>query len=96
VPSIFERRQSLLDYNTPLRTIAAAAPALRRAHTFFWLYTGTDDRFRPQNVAFASELAKAGLRHRFRLVDGGHDWALWRGNAALSYLAASRHLHRVA
>jgi enterochelin esterase-like enzyme len=96
LPSIFERRQSLLHYNTPLRTLAAAAPALRHAHTFFWLYTGTDDRFRPQNVAFAVELAKAGLPHRFRLVDGGHDWALWRGNAALSYLAASRHLHRVA
>ena len=29
---------------------------------------------------------------RFRLVDGGHNWALWRGNAADAYLAASKHL----
>jgi enterochelin esterase-like enzyme len=96
VPVIFEHNAELLAYNTPLDTIAAAAPALRRAHTFFWLYTGSDDRFRPQNQAFASELAAAGIEHRFRIVDGGHNWALWRGNAADSYLAASRHLHRVA
>ena len=30
--------------------------------------------------------------HRFFLVRGGHNWALWRGNAADAYLAASRRL----
>jgi len=96
LPSIFAGRMSLLTYDSPLDTISGAAPALRRAHTFFWLYTGTDDRFRSQNEAFVTELGAAGLTHRFRIVRGGHDWALWRGNAADSYLAASRHLHRVA
>jgi enterochelin esterase-like enzyme len=96
VASIFEHERSLLVRNTPLDTVAAAAPALRRARTFFWIYTGTGDRFRAQNVAFAAELARAGLPHRLRIVRGGHNWALWRGNAADSYLAASRHLRHVA
>jgi enterochelin esterase-like enzyme len=93
ITSIFGRSKALLARNTPLQTLAAAAPALRRAHSFFWLYSGTDDRFLPQNRAFAAELARVGLAHRFRIVHGGHNWALWRGNAALAYLAASRHLH---
>jgi enterochelin esterase-like enzyme len=96
LPSIFAGRKSLLTYNSPLDTISKEAAALRRAHTFFWLYTGSDDRFRPQNHAFVTALGVAGLAYRFRIVDGGHNWALWRGNAADSYLAASRHLHRVA
>ena len=90
--SIFGHRPALLARNTPLHTLAAAAPALRRAHSFFWLYSGTDDRFLPQNRAFAPQLARRGIPHRFRIVHGGHNWALWRGNAAVSYLAASRHL----
>ncbi len=92
ITSIFGHSKALLAHNTPLHTLAAAAPALRRAHSFFWIYSGTDDHFLPQNQAFASALAKAGIAHRFRIVHGGHNWALWRGNAALSYLAASRHL----
>src|SRR5438105_283594 len=91
--SIFGRSRRLLSANTPLDTLAAAAPALRRAHTFFWFYTGkNDDRFLAQNETFASLLARDGIPHRFYLVRGGHNWALWRGNAALAYLAASRHL----
>jgi enterochelin esterase-like enzyme len=90
--SIFGGRQTLLRANTPLDTIAAAAPALRRADTFFWLYSGNDDRFLPQNEKFAALLAQDGVAHRFYLVRGGHNWALWRGNAADAYLAASRHL----
>ncbi len=90
--SVFGHRRSLLYANSPLETIAVVAPALRRAHTFFWLYTGKDDRFLAQNERFVALLAHARIPHRFRTVDGGHDWALWRGNAADAYLAASRHL----
>ncbi len=92
VGSIFGHRQALLTHNTPLDTIAAAAPALRRAHTFFWLYTGKDDRFLQQNQAFVSLLAHEQIPYRFRVVHGGHNWALWRGNAAFAYLAASKYL----
>jgi enterochelin esterase-like enzyme len=90
--SIFGGSRTLLRANTPLDTVAAAAPALRRAGTFFWLYSGKDDRFLPQNKQFAALLAQKGIPHRFYLVRGGHNWALWRGNAADAYLAASRHL----
>jgi enterochelin esterase-like enzyme len=90
--SIFGHRRSLLARNTPLDTLASAAPALRRADTFFWLYSGRDDRFFSQNQSFVSELERHGIAHRFRIVRGGHNWALWRGNAADAYLAASKHL----
>ena len=90
--AIFGHRPRLLTRNTPLDTLAAAAPALRRGHVFVWFYSGSDDRFRPQNAAFAGALAADGIAHRFRVVRGGHNWALWRGNAADAYLAASRHL----
>jgi len=90
--SIFGHRRSLLTRNTPLDTLATAAPRLRRAHTFFWLYTGRDDRFLGQNLAFTSLLRSNGIAHRLRVVSGGHNWALWRGNAAAAYLAASKHL----
>jgi enterochelin esterase-like enzyme len=93
--SIFGHRRSLLVHNTPLDTLISVAPALRRAHTFFWLYSGRDDRFFAQNASFASLLGRGGIAHRFRVVRGGHNWALWRGNAADAYLAASKHLRRV-
>jgi enterochelin esterase-like enzyme len=90
--SIFGHDQKLVVANTPLRTLELAAPVFRRSHTFFWLYSGRDDRFFGQNAEFASELQRDGVPYRFRIVHGGHNWALWRGNAADAYLAASKHL----
>ena len=93
LPSIFGKSRSLLSLNSPLDSLGAAAGKLRRAHTFFWFYTGKgDDRFLAQNKRFAALLAANRIPHRFYLVRGGHNWALWRGNAANAYLAASRHL----
>ncbi|HEY3184621.1 MAG TPA: alpha/beta hydrolase-fold protein [Gaiellaceae bacterium] len=92
IGAIFGHRRELLARNSPLDTFAGAAPRLRRAHTYFWFYSGTDDRFLPQNAAFADELRAARVPFRFALVRGGHNWALWRGNAAGAYLAASRRL----
>jgi len=90
--SIFGRDRKLVLANTPLDTLGSAAPALRRTHTFFWLYSGHDDHFFEQNASFASLLERGGIGYRFRIVRGGHNWALWRGNAADAYLAASKHL----
>jgi enterochelin esterase-like enzyme len=94
IGSIFGHQPKLLALNTPLETLPAAAAALRRAHTHFWFYSGTGDPLRAQNVAFARELSALGLPHRFFLVRGGHNWALWRGNAAAAYLVASRWVGR--
>ena len=55
--SIFGGKPALLARNTPLTTLARAAPALRRAHTYVWLYSGSEDPLRVQNEAFANELA---------------------------------------
>jgi S-formylglutathione hydrolase FrmB len=92
VRSVFGRRPALLRRNSPLLTVAAAAGRLRHSNTLFWFYVGTGDRGLAENRAFAVALARLRLRHRFFLVRGGHDWALWRGNAANAYLAASRWL----
>jgi enterochelin esterase-like enzyme len=94
LPSIFGRNRKLVRANTPLDTLAAAAPGLRGAHTFFWLYTGLHDssHFVSQNVTFAALLREERVASRFRIFRGGHDWALWRGNAGDAYLVASRHL----
>jgi enterochelin esterase-like enzyme len=92
VSSIFGSQKRLLAANSPLRDLGPVARALRAAHTFVWFYSGSDDSFRRQNTAFAAELASAGIPHRFLILRGGHNWALWRGNAAIALLAASRHL----
>jgi enterochelin esterase-like enzyme len=92
IGSVFGHQPGLLARNSPARTLHSAAPALRGAHTFLWFYSGTDDKFRAQNAAFANALGQDHLAHRFFLVRGGHNWALWRGNAANALLAASRRL----
>jgi enterochelin esterase-like enzyme len=92
IHSIFGDSRAALADNSPLDDLSRQAAALRRAHEFVWFYSGSDDGLLPQNEAFADELARARIAYRFRIVRGGHNWALWRGNAALALMAASRHL----
>jgi enterochelin esterase-like enzyme len=92
IGSVFGHRAGLLRRNSPAATVGAAAASLRRAHTDVWFYSGSGDRELAQNRQFAHLLARLKLRHRFFVVRGGHNWALWRGNAARAYLAASRGL----
>jgi enterochelin esterase-like enzyme len=94
IASIFGNDRALLTANSPLQTIDGSAARLRRLHSYIWFYSGSDDHFRHQNQAFADALDATGVSHRFFLVRGGHNWALWRGNAARAYLAAARHLER--
>jgi enterochelin esterase-like enzyme len=93
IAAIFGHHAALLQHNSPSLTVPSAAQSLRRAGTYIWFYSGTDDTFRKQNAAFARELVHLGLPHRFFLVRGGHNWALWRGNAARALLALSLRLH---
>ena len=90
--SIFGRDLTGLAANSPLQTLPLVAPQLRQAHTYFWFYSGTNDPLHRQNQEFAAELAKARLPHLYREFRGGHNWALWRGNARRSYLIAARRL----
>ena len=90
--SIFGRQLAGLPQNTPLDRLRVAASILRRLHTYFWFYTGRDDPLGNENRAFASELTAAGVPHTYLELRGGHNWALWRGMAWRSYLAAARRL----
>jgi enterochelin esterase-like enzyme len=92
IGAIFGHRPALLALNSPLATVPAAAARLRPAGTYFWFYSGSQDPFRFQNASFARELGAVEIPHRFFLVRGGHNWALWRGDAARAYLAASARL----
>jgi enterochelin esterase-like enzyme len=90
--SIFGRQLAGLAVNTPLDRVQATAPTLRRLHTYFWFYSGTDDPLRQQNEQFATELQAERIPHVYLQLRGGHNWALWRGMAARSYLVAARRL----
>jgi enterochelin esterase-like enzyme len=78
--------------NSPLLTLPQQVAKLRRDRVRFWLYTGSGDPLRKQNAEFAAELRRLRLPFTYYVVRGGHNWALWRGNAARAYLAASRGL----
>jgi S-formylglutathione hydrolase FrmB len=92
VRSVFGGDPRLLAANSPASQLGSAAPALRRAHTYVWMYSGTRDALRRENAAFAAELARLGIRHRFFTAGGGHNWRIWRAQAGPALLAASRNL----
>jgi len=92
IPSIFDRNPRLLALNSPKLTLPREVRTLRRRHVYFWFYTGTGDRMSAQNEQFARELTRYHIAHSFFLLKGGHDWALWRGNAGQALIAADRHL----
>ena len=94
IASIFGRRPALLRANSPAAQLGKAAAKLRAARTFVWFYSGSDDHFLRQNRSFAAALSRAGIPHRFFVVRGGHNWALWPGNASRAMLAGSEHLGR--
>ena len=90
--TIFGPTLQLLPANDPRLLVRRAAPSLRTLGTYFWFYSGSTDRFRTQNAAFARELSALHVPHKYRLVYGGHNWAIWRNNARLAYLAAAGRL----
>jgi enterochelin esterase-like enzyme len=93
IRSIYGRDLESVTQNSPLDTIAAAAPAIRHAHVYFWFYSGTDDPLRIQNREFAGVLKQLHIPHRYLTFRGGHNWALWRGQAQRELLAMTKRLH---
>jgi enterochelin esterase-like enzyme len=93
IRSIFGINRAVLTRNSPSLTLGAAAAKLRRAHTYVWFYSGTDDHFVKQNTAFAAELKRDHIPHHYFVVHGGHNWGIWRGNASRALIAMSRRLH---
>lgn len=93
IRSIFGTSAARLNWNSPSHLLPHVARSLRSHHTFVWMYTGTTDRLRKQNTTFAHSLAALRIRHRYFIVQGGHEWAVWRRFAPQAYLFAARHLH---
>jgi enterochelin esterase-like enzyme len=92
IPAIFGQDGQRLAANTPLTLLPKVARRLRRTNTFFWFYSGAGDRETTQNRAFAAELRRLRVRHLFFAPAGGHNWALWRGQAQAAFLAAAGRL----
>jgi enterochelin esterase-like enzyme len=90
--SLFGKRLQLLAANDPRLVLPRVAPLLRKERTYFWFYSGSTDRFRHQNAAFARQLVRAHIAHRYFRVFGGHNWGIWRSTARAAYLAASDEL----
>jgi S-formylglutathione hydrolase FrmB len=90
--SIFGSNLQLLARNDPTLRLPRVAGELRKFGTYFWLYSGTEDRFRGQNRAFARELTRARISNHFFVSFGGHNWALWRKNAVAAYVIAAEKL----
>jgi enterochelin esterase-like enzyme len=91
-PAIFDDSARSLTFNSPLLYLPYVASALRRARCYVWFYSGSRDRYVEQNRAFAGELVRYAIRHRFFVVPGGHTWSAWRDNARSALLAATYHL----
>jgi enterochelin esterase-like enzyme len=92
IRSIFGHDRRRLIDDSPLLQIPGKAAALRATHTYFWFYSGSTDRLLGQNRQFAGALHRLKIPYRFLIRRGGHNWALWRGNAGVALLAAGRHL----
>ena len=90
--AVFGPKLQLLPANDPRRLLPKVAPQLRENGTYFWFYSGSTDRLRGQNAAFATELARAHIAHHYFRVYGGHTWAIWRNSARAAYLAAAERL----
>ena len=89
---IFGRHLEGLAANDPFTVLPRAAQELRRDGAYFWFYSGTTDPLHKQNRRFAAELQRLHIPHTYLEFRGGHNWALWRGQAQRSYLAAVTRL----
>ena len=90
--TIFGGRKALLLRNSPMDTLPKVAKRLRADHTYVWFYSATRDHFHEQNAAFARELRREQIPFHYFAVAGGHNWALWRGQASNALLAAAERL----
>ncbi len=92
IPALFGRQPALLAYNSPIDYLPRVAATLRRRHVYFWFYCGNADPLQSQNAAFAAELARYHIEHRFFIGKGGHSWPIWRANAREALLVAVTRL----
>jgi S-formylglutathione hydrolase FrmB len=89
--SIFGSELRLVPANDPRLLLPQFAPQLRRSGR-----TGSTRLDRPPAEPERRLRASSRLHiaHRYRLVYGGHNWAIWRNNARNAYLSAAARLAR--
>jgi enterochelin esterase-like enzyme len=93
IRAVFGRQPAAeLRYNSPAFTIRGVAGQMKRDGDFIWFYCGSHDYSISQNVQFAAELKRLGVAHKFMILPGQHNWALWRSMANEALLVASAHL----
>lgn len=63
----------------PDTLVAATDPARFRRVPRMYFDIGADDPFFEATADLHVTLRNAGVQHRFRVSEGGHDWAFWRG-----------------
>ena len=44
----------------------------------FWIACGKDDFLLERNNEFRNWLTSAGIRHRYQVTEGSHNWRVWR------------------
>ena len=92
-PAVFDHRQDLIDYNSPLKQIDHAATAVRAAGTYFWFYIGSNDDGIQDNRSFEAKLKRYSISsHYFEVPGARHGWVLWNQHVVEAYVIASQHL----
>jgi enterochelin esterase-like enzyme len=96
VPAVWGPHPSrrLMAFNSPDLQVRYVAPILRRDHTYFWFYCGSDDPLVTQNIQFARTLHDLKLPYDFQIRRGGHSWKLWRSMVDEALVTASEHFGR--
>jgi enterochelin esterase-like enzyme len=84
----FGGSRAAVEANSPALEVRRLRSAIVRAHTYFWIYIGSKDYEVAENKAFATELTSLGIRHRFFIRPGAHNWSLWRRQIARALVAA--------
>lgn len=87
-PTLIPKRTPAAAYNSPMIELPMVAYALRKTHTYFWMYDGRAEVER-RAVQFASLLAELGIAHTFTRFPGHHNWSVWRRGMPDSLTVAS-------
>lgn len=72
------------------QVVAEADPAGFRRVPRIFIDVGADDPFFEGNAALHIDLKDAGIRHRFMVREGGHDWPYWRSGLEEAVVHLSR------
>jgi len=59
--------------------LLADVDAFNKQSRLLWIAIGKDDFLLERNTVFQAALQDAGVKHVYKLTEGGHSWPVWRG-----------------